>query len=158
MGIIIFLMPLGNHLFCFVFCFFHSCLFSHHFNPNQKGSFSTFYITTKLLPWVLKMFQKWGQSERDNKICRPNGRSITAATVLMDFPFSIQQYINRKPIIHYTAMLTKYYWVLCCQSYVYIPSVIKRYVIFVSLSFAENKRFLIPDNCALSNPSQETLQ
>ena len=53
------------------------------------------------------MFQKWGQYEIDDKICGPNGRSMTAATALMDFPFSIQQEINRKPIIHYTEMLTR---------------------------------------------------
>ena len=51
--------------------------------------------------------QKWGRYEIDNNICRPNGRSMTAATALMDFPFSIQQEINRKPIIHYTVMLTR---------------------------------------------------
>ena len=40
------------------------------------------------------MLPKWGQYEIDNKICRPNGRSMTAATALMDFPFSFQQEIN----------------------------------------------------------------
>ena len=32
---------------------------------------------------------------------------MTAATALMDFPFSPQQEINRKPMIYYTAMLTR---------------------------------------------------
>ena len=32
---------------------------------------------------------------------------MTAATALMDFPFSFQQEISRKPIIHHTEMLTR---------------------------------------------------
>ena len=32
---------------------------------------------------------------------------MTAATALMDFPFSFQQEINWKPMIDYTEMLTR---------------------------------------------------
>ena len=91
------------------------------------------------------MFQKWGQYELDNKICRPNGRSMTAGTALMDFPYSIKHEINRKPIIHYTEMLTRMLLGIMLPKIRYSPCVIKRYVIFVSQLFAENKGFLIPD-------------
>ena len=57
----------------------------------EIGHFSQFYVITKL--WKCSV-PKRGEDERNNIICRPSGRSMTAATALMDFPFSRQQYTN----------------------------------------------------------------
>ena len=63
-----------------------------HPHPNWNRSFfSQFYVITKL--WKCSV-PKQGQNGRINIICRPSGRYMTAATALMDFPFSRQQHTN----------------------------------------------------------------
>ena len=57
----------------------------------EIGHFSQFYATTKL--WKCSV-PKRGQDWRNYIICRPSGRSMTAATALMDAPFSRQKYTN----------------------------------------------------------------
>ena len=74
---------MGYHFLLFLFIpFFHIILIQIKRNHVN-------FFTSRLNCY--HMFQKWSQYERDNKICHPNGRSMTAATSLMDFPFSNQQ-------------------------------------------------------------------
>ena len=75
------------------------------------------------------LYPKTGSRLKICYFCRPNGRSMTAATALMDFPFSLQQ------------SLTKTLMDLCLCRYL---SVILYF--FVTKLFAGNKRFLIPDS------------
>ena len=76
------------------------------------------------------LYPKTGSRLKICYFCRPNGRSMTAATALMDFPFSLQQYTNFKTLMY-----------LCLCRYL---SVILYF--FVTKLFAGNKRFLIPDS------------
>ena len=79
---------LWGHLFSSLFHYYHYYYY-YYFNviliQIEIGHFSQFYVITKL--WKCSV-PKRGQDGRNNIICRPSGRSVTAATALMDFPFS----------------------------------------------------------------------
>ena len=128
MGIVIFVLQLGLTFF-FPFKYIYVFNFYIFFNiiliQIKRDHFQFILDHDKIVTIGFENVPKWGQYEIDNKICRPNGRSMTAATALMDFPFSFQQEINWKPMIHYTEMLTRMLLGIMCEIYVYSPYVIQ---------------------------------
>ena len=82
------------------------------------------------------LYPKTGSRLKICYFCRPNGRSMTAATALMDFPFSLQQYTNQ-------------------NTHVLMPMSVILYF-FVTKLFAGNKRFLIPDIAPVQIPLPKT--
>ena len=88
---------------------------------------------------------KQGQDGRINIICRPSGRSMTAATALMDFPFSRQQHTNSntKNSINYCPdILQLFNWYL--NIHVLMPMLLSMLCLCCLLEIKDSW-FLIPD-------------
>ena len=94
---IVFFSSLFHYHYHYFYYFYYYYYYHYYYYFNviliqiEIGHFLQFYVITKL--WKCSV-PKRGQDGRNYIICRPSGRSMTAATALMDFPFSRQQYTN----------------------------------------------------------------
>ena len=135
-----------NLYYYYYYYYYYYHYFYYYFNviiiQIETVHFSQFYVKTKL--WRC-FVPKRGQDGRNDIICRPSGRSMTAATALMDFPFSRQQYTNSytKDCINYCLdILQLFNWYL--NIHVLMPMLLSMLCLCCLLKIKDSW-FLIPD-------------